>query len=236
MRNHFTTFFVFFIALVFPTTAALAQHAGDIEFSYSGGKIDIVFGPEGPAFESDFPTTGSFEQFTDEPGFISQAAEGLGINPDDIIDYNVLGPLKYHNGTSFAAVPSGAQIEISDNPSGGLFVSDTTVGPVSGTGVIGQADGAGDFHWHMGFDLLPIGLDTPEYGAYGLLMELVTDEPAIAASDPFYIVFNFGLDEQVFDGAVEDFAAAVPEPSSLALAALGCGLIGVAGRRRRTKT
>ncbi len=57
-------------------------------------------------------------------------------------------------------------------------------------------------------------------------MQLTTDEPEVAPSDSFYIVFNFGLEEAIFEGAVEAFAARVPEPTSLVLVAtvvLGLG-------------
>ena len=216
-------------ALVSP---ALAQHA-DIEFTYTNNKLDVQFGPEGQVFESEFPTDGAFEQFTDDPGFASEAAEGLGVNPNDTIDYNIVGPLMFHNGTSLDAVPTGAQILISDNPGGSLTVTDSTSGPVSGDGVIAQADGGGDIHAHIDFTLQPGEFDTgnnPPAGAYGLLMELTTDTVGIANSDPFFIVFNFGLAEQVFEGAVEAFAAAVPEPASLAVVTFG-GLFLIARRR-----
>ncbi len=217
--------------------SAMAVHS-DIEFKYDGGKIAIEFGDEGQVFEGDFPTTGSFEQFTDDPGFASEVDEGLGINPGDIIDYNILGPLKYHNGTAFATVPTGASIRIDDNPTGSLTVDALTTGPVSGPGVIGDADGDGDVHSHIDFTLQPGEFDTsnnPPAGAYSLLMELTTDADGIANSDPFYIVFNFGLAEGEngpFETAVGDFAALIPEPTSLAIAGLG-GLLLLSRRRTR---
>lgn len=225
------------VLLLCLSPVALAQHS-DIEFSYAGGMIDIEFGPEGQVFEADLPTSGLFEQISADPGFASESVEGLGILPNDLIDYNVLGPLMYHNGTTFAPVPAGAHIDILDVPSGGMTVDDTTVGPVSGGGVIGQADGAGEFHSHVDFELQPLGLGAPEYGAYGILMDISTDEPGIDNSDPFFVVFNFGLDEPVFEGAVEAFAAVVPEPASLALALSGGALlaVGVWRRRRRPAT
>lgn len=219
------------------TGSTFAQHS-DIEFGIAGGKIDIEFGAEGQVFESEFGTVGLTEQFTDDPGFGSEVAEGLGgWTPGTIIDYNILGPLEYHDGTSFAAVPSGVSILIGDNPTGGLTVDASTVGPVSGTGIIGDADGLGDVHTHIDFTLQPgqadVG-DNPPAGAYALLMELTTDEAGIANSDPFYIVFNWGLPDGgvAFEGAVEAFASQVPEPTSLAIVGIGSML--VLSRRRRT--
>ena len=62
-------------------------------------------------------------------------------------------------------------------------------------------------------------------------MELTTDEAGIANSDPFYIVFNFGLDEEIFEGAVEAFAGTVPEPTAAMLLAVGASFFAAARRR-----
>ncbi len=213
-----------------------AQHAhSDIEFEYDGGKIAIEFGAEGPVFEADLPVTNVdfSEQATDDPGFASEAEEGLGVNAGDIIDYNILGPLVFHDGSDFTPVPTGALIRITDNGvnAGTLDVTSSTSGPVSGPGIIQEADALGDVHIHMDFELLPLSLDTSDYGAYGILMELTTDEAGIANSDPFYIVFNFGLEEEIFEGAVEAFAGTVPEPTAAMLLAVGASFFAAARRR-----
>jgi len=216
-------------ALLVNTQLASAQHS-DIDFSYGGGKIDVEFGLEGQVFESEFPTaTAGFEveQETDDPGFEGDIPTG------DIVDYNILGPLEYHNGASFAPVPAGGKIVIGDNPSGTLDVDDSTVGPVSGPGGIGQSV-AGELHTHIEFTLDPLSFDTAEYGAYGLLVELTTDAAGIANSDPFYIVFNFGLAEATFEEAVEAFAAQVPEPTSLTLVGAAAAVFGLTRRRRKS--
>lgn len=210
---------------------ASAQHS-DIEIGYKDGKIALEVGSEGRVFRGDFPTSDLFEQTTDDPGFATNVAEGLLVNGLDVIDYNILGPLGYHDGTSFSTVPAGANITIEDNPGGSLVVDALTVGPVTGPRFIGQANSSGNVHSHIDFALNPLSLDTPAYGAYGLLMELTTDEPGIANSDPFYIVFNFGLEAPQFDQAVGAFAARIPEPASLALA--GLGAVGVGCLRNRS--
>lgn len=219
------------IASLFGASAASAQHS-DIELGYLDGKIAIDFGPEGRVFVGTFATSAFSEQRTSNPGFATNAAKGLLLNAIDLIDYNILGPLRYHNGTSFAAVPAGASITIGENPAGSFVVDAQTVGPVSGPRFIDQASSTGSLHSHIDFDLKPLSLDASSFGAYGLHMQLTTDEPGILNSDPFYIVFNFGLEATQFELAVGAFAASVPEPSMFALMGLGMVTVGCLRRRR----
>ena len=212
--------------LMATTSRGFAQHS-DVEFSYSNGRIEIEFGAEGSVFEGEFPISGPLDGFTNEPGFASETTEGLGILPNDLISYNVLGPLRYHDGADFA--PTAATISGDDQPNFGTVVISSATTAADGLGgVIGQANGSGDFHSDPGwFGSLPLAT-----GAYGVLLDLETDAPGIANSDPFYLVFNYGLDEQAFEGAVGQFASIIPEPASLAIAAAGGGLL-LTGRRRQ---
>lgn len=204
---------------------ATAQH-GDIAFGYVDNKIHILLGPEGRVFEGNFVTSGSVEQSTDSPGFVTFSS----LSANDVIDYKILSPLAYHSGTSFEAVPFGASITIGDNPPnpGSLIVDASTVGPTTGPGSISKAGATGVIHSHIDFDLRPLALDAPEYGAYGLLMSLASFESdgttptGIADSDPFYIVFNFGLGVAQYEHAVSEFSAQVPEPTSLAPLGFAC--------------
>ena len=137
-------------------------------------------------------------------------------------------------------MPEGAKIVIGDNPTGSLEVDGSTVGPVSGSGFIGQAGAGGDVHTHIDFNLAPQSLDASAYGAYGLLVGLTSIEAdgmtptGIADSDSFYLVFNFGLTEPDFEEAVGAFASQVPEPSSLVLMGTAAGILGLFRRRRRS--
>jgi len=207
--------------------SAVAQHS-DVEFKYDNNKIDVEFGSEGRVFEGEFPTSGPFDQFTDDPGFVAEDGDLIA---GDLIDYNIFGPLEYHDGTGFAPVTAGVSIIIDENPSGSLVVDDLTTGPISGSGVIGEVDDEGGLHSHIDFTLTnDSNDDAPPFGAYGLLMELTTDRNGIGNSDPFYLVFNFGLDEEVFEGAVGDFASQIPEPATIVVAGLG-GLVLLIRRR-----
>jgi hypothetical protein len=205
---------------------ARAQHAGDVTFQYDGGGISILAGVEGLKFEGDFPTSGIFARFASDPGFISELDQGLGINGGDIVSYNVLNNLYFWSAaTQDFADPGAATITI-DNAVGGDTVVGGSTGEIAPGGIIGQADGSGNFHAHVDYTL-SLGA---AFGAYGMLWELDTDEPGIADSDPFFLVFNYGLSEEDFETAVDAFA--VPEPSTWLLAAMAGCAIAVAGRLR----
>jgi hypothetical protein len=233
-------------ATLYCGAATQAQHS-DVEFSYGGGIIDIEFGAEGRGFESDFPTSGLFARHTDDPGFASEVAEGLGIGPGDLIGYNILSPLQYWDGSSFVALPSGAMITIDD------AFSSTTVGSGlpgdaiasfgANNNVIDVAGGGGDFHSHVDFTLsefLTDGLTPTPFGGYGFVASLSTDAGGVGDSDPFGLFFNYGLSEPQFEAGFDAFlttngldSAAVPEPSTYGFMAIG--LVGLAIQRRRRK-
>ena len=205
---------------------AFAQH-GDVEFEYSNGMIDIMFGPEGQVVEGDMPTSGPLLGFINESGFASENSEGLGIGPNDLISYNVLDALLYHDGAGF--MPTAASIFGDDQPIASVveITASTTTGDGLG-GLVGQAGSTGDFHVHLSW-LLSSGAVN---GAYGVLLDLETNALGINNSDPFYMVFNFGLDQTIFDGALDDFATIVPAPNTLAVAVAG-GILVLIRRRRR---
>jgi hypothetical protein len=228
MQRLLVTFSVSIVALVGSTATALAQHAGDVAFHYDAGVISIIPGDEGLIFEGDFPTTGLLARLASDPGFISELDQGLGINPSDIVSYNVLDNLYYWNpATQDFASPGAATITV-DNPVG----SDTIIGGATGViapgGILGQADGDGNFHEHVDYALS----SDAALGAYGLLWELDTDEPGIGNSQAFFMVFNYGLELEEFETAVGAFAA-IPEPSSFTLGAMALAALAIAGRRSR---
>lgn len=215
----------------------------DVEFAYEDGRIAIEFGDEGAIFEGEFPLDGIDRQFTGEPGFGSELEEGLGIHPGDQIAYNVLSDLLFWN-EGFKSVTDDVQIRIVNRPPSPV-VPDTVVSASSGIQMgsfspaanrIGAAEDDGDFHSDLDFMLEPM-FDTPNeaaFGAYGILMSLSSDNPEIADSEPFAMIFNYGLDEAVFEEGVESFAAIVPEPSHASLYGW-LSILGFLAVRRRTK-
>ena len=68
----------------------------------------------------------------------------------------------------------------------------------------------------------------PPEGVYAFSLELtLTQDQTTYVSDPFWIVFNNGLNEELHEAAM---AALVPEPASLSL--LGIGVLALLRRRR----
>ena len=216
-------------ATLLVTTAGTARAVHtDIEFSYESGMVAVAFGPEGYVFEgdfSDFPNPYS----TDDPGYGSEVSEGFGIDPSDVIAFNVVGPLLYHNGTAFAA--TSETFTFHDALGSDVDVMSSTL---SGFGYVGQASGTGDFHEHIDYSITT----TAPVGAYGVPITLSALNSSlapkgIADSLEFYLVFNRGLDSEEFETAVSDFAVAVPEPGTGLLLFIGGALCGLAVWKRK---
>ena len=204
----------------------------DVEFSYIDGAIEVEEGGEGFVFEGEFGED-AFANFASEPGIASEVEEGAGINPGNIVAFNVLDSLFYWDGSQVGS-PGAATVTI--DAAGGS--ADVVVSASSGiqladfstpANLLGQAADDGDFHVDPGFTIS----DGAPAGGYGLILSLSTDDAAgIADSEPFGIFLNFNLEEEMFEAGVEAFGAAVPEPSSLMLgvfSALGLSVL----RRRR---
>jgi hypothetical protein len=214
----------------------------DVEFVYEDAAIVVPGGPEGFVFEGNFPLDGIDRQFTGEPGFSSGLDDGLGLNAADQITYNVLDNLMYWN-NGFQSVSDAAQLRIANQPPAPV-VPDTMVSATSGVqrggldparNRIGEADDDGDFHHDLQIFFEPNVAPEPApeelFGAYGIKLSLSSDAAGIAESNPFFIVFNFGLEDEAFEDGVAAYAALVPEPATSVMAWLGLMLIG--GFRRR---
>jgi len=200
---------------LFPVAANAQIGHSDIRFSYSAGQIVVDTAAARGVGVGEFPVDGFFQQFESNPGFASENDVGFGINPTDAIVYNVLDDLLFWNGSDFVVPDPATQIRIENNAAAPDTLVSSSSGPQPGDfsspkNAISQADGNGDFHAHVDFFLEPNGAPDPppELGAYGLKLSLSTDEIGIADSDPFFIIFNFGLDlgSTGFEEAVNRFA------------------------------
>lgn len=233
------------------------EHA-DIIVGYNAGSDRIVFeaadlGPLKPRlFEAQFTELlGSWT--TDDPGFSGETGHFEFTAGDDLFlrvinastyfqNGSNLGYVSFYDGGGFSAA---GQIDISGNLGDSLsldgsMLSSSPTGQdyvflQTTTDTDNTADRPfGGLHDHVSFDLLDS--DSRANGAYGILFQLFSQNGGapVAESDAFWIVFNRGLDEGVFDSYVAEFGnfSAVPEPSS-GLLLCGVALAAFAGRRRR---
>lgn len=157
--------------------------------------------------------------YADEPGIFVQAgtfAPGTGIG------FNILAALRVWDTVNqdFFTV-SAVPMTIEFGPASVTTPASDSL--VSGFNIM---YGGGEFDEHWDF-LLPSDVDL---GIYLLEIQFAVTDPGIAASDAIWTVFNYGLDEDEHELAIEWVEKnLVPAPGS-ALALLGLGLM---GRRRR---
>lgn len=196
--------------------AGFAQQIGhsDVFFTFGETRIEIATQADRLAFPQVMPTSGFFAQANSNPGFFSETDVGGGTGPNDTVAYNVLDDLVYWSDGGFSEPKRDTRIRIINNPS---FLDDTLIGVETGeqrasfsplTNSIGQSNTNGDFHSHVDFRLEPFAAepeDQPLFGAYGLKLSLSTDSRGIDESDPFFVVFRFGIDEEQFFDALDDF-------------------------------
>jgi hypothetical protein len=205
---------------------AFGDAATDIQVGVSSGKITTNLSKYAGAFD-----TTTFE--TDAPGFAGSPTAGF--------DYGVQVAQKlwYHSGIEgdpVTPVADGVSVSIFDGTNT-RFVTGT-----SGlqSGLMLAENLSGSLHAHLDFVLSP---NTAPTGVYGLVLQVTS--PSFQSSDPFLLAIaninglNLG-DPAVLEGIEYGeqaiFNAAVPEPSSAALAGLGvAGLAGAVLRRRMRK-
>lgn len=162
-------------------------------------------------FEAHFGEDPAFPFSIDEPGIGGVAAD-LGLTVGSTIGLNLTSGAGVWNGAGFDAA---------------LDVMTVDYGPTSVDSITG---GTLDFLVTEDYDLHPIYsiADTAADGAY--ILEFTASIDGLGSTDSFWIVFNLGLDDEVFEEAVEwTEANYAPAPGALAL----MGLAGLAGRRRR---
>ncbi|MCH2180439.1 MAG: PEP-CTERM sorting domain-containing protein [Mariniblastus sp.] len=250
------------IALAMMTTSAYAQHghAGDVEFGYddisnpTGFEIEHdEFTSDGLLFyESEFEELDPFnpgDWSSDEPGFTTASAEGLLVNENDQIWLQAMdassnssfgvGYVNFYNPVTDSLEAVG-RLGVLDNSASTSDLTLNGAGIESGENpqFIGLGDDEGDVHDHLIVDLLDDS--TAAVGAYGVLFTLQSDFATAdgtmdLTSDPFWVIWNYGMDEEDFDefalpkyGAVE----AVPEPATISMFAIGMAAIMMRRRRR----
>lgn len=236
----YLTYSFVLVAFAFQFSGSLQAQHNDIEFGYDSGQIFLETGELTDSssdahriFEGNFPTTGAFERYTDDPGFASEVEEGLGVGANDLIGLDIIQSnnfgsyLTYFDPNTMVISSTGAMITL-EKGANSLEVTETS----GGLFAVLQADEFGIVHDHIDFYLS----DGAEVGAYGLLFEMTSDDGSTANSEPVWLVFNYGMDEEVFDSqALSAFGklSAVPEPGSTIVFGLA-GLALASIRRKRT--
>lgn len=242
-KIHNASKLAFVSAVIAMTGAAWAQHA-DVRPYVASGQIVTGAHDDGTgediavvrAYGYDFGEDPADPYFIGDPGFNAEANSGL--TPGSQLRFNVLGSLEYWNGTtaspSFAATPADESIRFNFGASNAL-VTDASGSQAGFTLQTVQPNGS--VHRHLntylnGADGNAVAGDgvEPAAGIYAVKLELTSSDSTIAASEPFYLVFNNGLEEAPHEQSIEFLSALlVPEPSSMTLLAAGSLVL----RRRR---
>lgn len=202
---------------------------GDGEEDHSGGLMTT----DGKwLFEGDFGDFAGGPYETDDPGFATHETSGVLI-PGSIIGFQGFGSLEFWDGFSWSTA-TDATVSIED--AFGATTSFSGSGVSNGsTAFIDAADSAGGFHAHVPFT---INSDA-SVGAYLIELSLLGFDDTGAsqiydASESFYIAFNFGLDEEVFEAGVDALAVSeVPVPGAAVLMFSALSALGVLGARKR---
>ncbi len=182
-----------------------------------------------------------FDPFNPSDPGVNQAA-GVGNLPSGAaLSYNILSSLLYWDGADPVAFGSSGDAYISLLMGAQSRTLDADSGAQAGSYIQAVlADGSVHKHFTTSLYAAPgagnvpgIGDLTyvePAAGIYAFSLELeLNDSGTIYTSDPFWAVFNNGLDEHAHHEAMEHL---VPEPASLSLLAMG----GVALLRRRKRS
>lgn len=162
-------------------------------------------------YEAHFGEDKSFPYSIDEPGVGGVAAD-VGFEEGETLGLQLASGIGIWNGSGFDSAATSIDIDF-----GPQSIS-------SGAGGILDFLIVDDYDYHPIFSIDSGAAD----GSY--LLEFTAVMDGYATSDSFYIVFNLGLDDEVFEESVEWVEGnLVPAPGAIAMLAIA----GLAGRRRR---
>ena len=215
-------------------TIAHAQHS-DIEAGVTGGQLvieeGILLNSGEWLFETEFGEGLFPANQTDDPGF-----EIEGLTPGDFFALEAVGNLQFFDGTSFTATTGTEAISIFGNAGPTTVVDGSSI--LNPFAIVETATAAGlidDEHVDFEINGAAAGTYLIEF-VLSAFTDLSGTTPAVDSSDSFFIAFNFGLDEEIFESAVDSLgiASEVPVPAAWVFLASGLGSL-VAGRRLRAK-
>ena len=162
-------------------------------------------------YEAHFGEDPSFPFSIDEPGVGGVAAD-VGFNEGEMLGLRLASGIGVWNGSGFDSAATSIDIDF---------------GPQS---ISSNGGGLLEFLIVDDYDYHPIfSIDSgAANGSY--LLEFTAEMDGYGTSESFWIVFNFGLDDEVFEESVEWVEGnLVPAPGVLAMLSIA----GLAGRRRR---
>ena len=228
------------------STTANAQHAhSDVDavieagqFVFEGASI-IVDGSGylinnigSPLYEAAFGAElGDPANGTEDPGF---AIDDGSFNSGEYLAFEVINTLSYWDGTTWSASTSGSEsLLITDVLGTTTTVTDALI--THSIGLIDQADAEGGVHSHLDFEIdltAASGAYLLELALLGFSDQALTNQIA-STSDSFYIAFNYGMDEALFETGIDALGVSeVPLPATWLLFASGLGSLLL---RRRVK-
>ena len=162
-------------------------------------------------FEAHFGEDPALPNAIDEPGFGGTAA-ATGLTLGDTMTMNLTGNFAAWNGSGFSATSNVLSIGY------------------EGQSVDSSTGGGLDFLVTEDWDEHPIFSINEDAAANSYLAEMSFSMDGLGSTDPFWVVFNYGMDDELYEETVEWVETnLVPAPGVLALLGLG----GLATRRRR---
>ncbi|HEV7300827.1 MAG TPA: PEP-CTERM sorting domain-containing protein [Tepidisphaeraceae bacterium] len=215
------------IAMGLSSSAAYAQHVhgGDIELEIEDNAI-VTHGAR--VFEGELSTVTAS---TSSPGFDSE--DGT-FAPNTPVTLTLLSGLDAWDSATSTFVSPGSLGSVAEGLqiyNGNVSVLPDAINTAGGGNTLTvNTNGAGSWHEHFTFSLEAPGSATPDIGVYRIELGLSTTQSGVDDSLPFWIVLNYGDSEFNHEAAVDATIAAVPEPATAGLLALG-GLMAL--RRRR---
>jgi hypothetical protein len=197
MRTGLTSLAAFAAASSFASVALGGglTHTGDIILTTDTGAIvtnAFVSGAPAPQRVFDSVMGEIVPGITDEPGF--DCFPGTFPNGSSI-GFRIMDALRVWNGSDFSTVPS-ARLGVSFLSLGPVMTPTTPDTVVEGFTVPIQSGGV--WHRHLTY---AIDFSSPS-GVYLLQMQLRSTSASIADSEPFWLVFNNGANQNDFVAAV----------------------------------
>ncbi len=179
MRTHFLA------AVAAFSSPALAQHAGDVLLKIENNRITTNLStPQGdePArvFESHLGEIAP--DFADEPGFDNLPGT---FTPGSALGFRIRKALRLWQGNNFSTIAT-PRLMLDAGP----LSRETPADDTSVEGFTLAVGSNGEWHHHYGFTLLPPATT----GTYLLELELFSTQPGLGDSEPFWIIFDQGLE------------------------------------------